>query len=256
MKNFKPIWILAVLNTREWIRLKFFYIIVFFGIIFIGFSQLLSSLSFSVQERILYDFGLAGLEIGLIMIASLIGSHSIQREIDRKTLLVMLARPIPRSYILLGSWISIIFLSMLFCSGFVLSLLLASDESKFNFGLVISSYAALLKIMVISSFAIAFGIMVRPILALGLSILYWILCYSMPDIKFFITKLQDEYLLKLFYYFEKALPQFYLYNWKSYYFIKNAPPASEIAWAAFHSLAWSFFWLVVGVLVFKRKEIA
>lgn len=256
MKNYKPIWILAVLNTREWIRLKFFYIIVFFGIIFIGFSQLLSSLSFSVQERILYDFGLAGLEVGLIMIASLIGSHSLQREIDRKTLLVMLARPIPRMYILLGSWISIIFLSLLFSAGFVLSLLLSSDESKFNIGVLISSYASLLKVMVISSFAIAFGILVRPILALGISILYWILCYSMPEIKFFIAKLQDEYLLKLFSYFEKVLPQFYLYNWKSYYYIKNTPLISEIGWATFHSLAWSFFWLLMGMLVLKRKEIA
>lgn len=256
MKYFKPIWILAVLSTREWIRLKFFYLVVFFGVIFIAFSRLLSSLSFSVQERILYDFGLAGLEIGLIMIASMIGSHSIQREIDRKTLLVMLARAIPRSYILIGSWVSILFLCLIFGAGFIVSLLYSSDESKYIFGLLISSYSAFLKVMVISSFSIAFGILVRPILALGISVLYWILCYSMPEIKFFVSKLEDEFLLKVYFIFEKMLPQFYLYNWKSYYYIKNPPLLTEVAWATTHSLAWSFLWLIVGVMVFKRKEIA
>ena len=110
MTQVYSILIIAKLTASEWIRLKFFHIIIFFGLVFIGFSHMLSSLTFSVVERLLFDFGLAGLELGIIMISSLIGTHCIQREIDRKTLFVLLARPIPRTNIVLGSWLSIIIL--------------------------------------------------------------------------------------------------------------------------------------------------
>lgn len=255
MNHFYSIFILAKLNAREWIRLKFFHIIIFFGLVFIGFSHLLSSLTFSVQERLLYDFGLAGLELGALMISSLIGTHSIQREIDRKTLFVLLARPIPRSNVVLGSWLSILILCFLFSSGFLLSLIFSTGAASHNMGLAIAAFSSLSKAMVVSSFAIACGLLVRPILALGATICYWLLCYSLPDIKFFILKLQDSSLTSLFEVFEKLIPQFYNYNWKSYYYIINRPSESEILWSFFHSLAWAFVWLFLASFVFRRKEI-
>lgn len=255
MRNLFSVFTIAKLNASEWIRLKFFHIIIFFGLIFIGFSHLLSTLTFSVQERLLYDFGLAGLELGLVMISSLIGTHSIQREVDRKTLFVLLSRPIPRTNIVLGSWLSIMVLCFLFSSGFLLSLIYSSGISSRNLSLALAAFNALTKAMVISSFAIAFGLLVRPILALGATICYWILCYSVPDIKFFVLKMNDSVLNNFIEILEKILPQFYRYNWKSYYYMTNWPSGSEIWWSVYHSLGWTFFWLFWASLFFRRKEI-
>jgi ABC-type transport system involved in multi-copper enzyme maturation permease subunit len=255
MKQLHSILILAKLNSSEWLRLKFFHIIIFFGLLFIAFSHLLSSLTFSVQERLLYDFGLAGLELGLIAISSLIGSHSIQREIDRKTLFVLLSRPIPRSNVVLGFWLSIIILCFLFSIGFLFSLIFSSGKSNYNFGLVLATYSTFLKAMVVSSFAIACGLLVRPILALVSTLSYWILCYSTPDIEFFVSKLKDETLLIALKKIEIFLPEFYRYNWKSYYYMVNPPSNSEVWWATFHSFAWVSVWLFLASLFFRKKEI-
>lgn len=255
MKQLYSILILAKLNASEWIRLKFFHIVIFFGLLFIGFSHLLSSLTFSVQERLLYDFGLAGLEIGLIAISSLIGTHSIQREIDRKTLFVLLSRPIPRSNVVLGFWLSILILCFIFSSGFLLSLIFSSGSANNNMGLLLATFSSFLKAMVISSFAIALGLLVRPILALGATISYWILCYSVPDIEFFIAKLNDASLLNIISKIKILLPEFYRFNWKSYYYMKNPPLDSEILWAVFHSFGWTCVWLLLASLFFRRKEI-
>lgn len=255
MRDLATIFIIAKLSSREWIRLKFFHIIVFFGLIFIGFSHLLSSLTFSVQERLLYDFGLAGLELGLVMISSLIGSHSIQREIDRKTLLVLLSRPIKRSHIVLGLWSSILSLCLLFSFGFILSLVLSSGGALYFKGILIATIATILKSMVIASFAIACGLVVRPILALGATMVYWILCYSMPDIQFFVSKLDDKNLTDIFIFLDKLVPQFYRFNWKTYYYITNHPSQSEVLWSITHSLGWVCFWLFLATMFFRKKEI-
>jgi ABC-type transport system involved in multi-copper enzyme maturation permease subunit len=255
MKQLKTIFSISKLNASEWIRLKFFHIIIFFGVVFIAFSHLLSSLTFSVQERLLYDFGLASLEIGLIMIASLIGSHSIHREIDRKTMFMLLARPIPRSSIVLGSWGAIFILCLLFLVGFLLSLILTSVEAVRYQGLFVSALTSFGKAMVICSVAIAFGLLVRPLLALVASISYWILCYSLVDIEFFVNKMQSEELTSLLSFAKKVLPSFYDYNWKSYYYVINVPNAEEIVWTSLHSLSWICIWLLIACVVFRRKEI-
>lgn len=255
MSHLYSVFILAKLNASEWIRLKFFHIVIFFGLVFIGFSHMLSSLTFSVQERLLYDFGLAGLELGLIVISSLIGTHSIQREIDRKTLFVLLSRPIPRSNVVLGFWFSILILCFIFSSGFLFSLIFSSGTTNYNMGLVLATLSSFLKAMVISSFAIALGLLVRPILALGATISYWILCYSMPDIEFFVAKLENPNLMSLITKLKFLLPEFYRYNWKSFYYMTNQPQNSEIMWAVFHSLGWVCLWLFMASLFFRRKEI-
>lgn len=255
MKQLKTIFSISKLNASEWMRLKFFHIIIFFGIVFIAFSHLLSSLTFSVQERLLYDFGLGSLEIGLIMIASLIGSHSIHREIDRKTMFVLLARPIPRSSIVLGSWGAIFILCFLFLVGFLFSLIITASDAVHYQGLFVSALTSFGKAMVICSVAIAFGLLVRPLLALVASISYWILCYSVVDIEFFVNKMNSEELRSLLNLVKKVIPSFYNYNWKSYYYVINVPPAEEVIWTSLHSMSWICIWLLVACAVFRRKEI-
>lgn len=255
MKHFRTIYSLAKLTASEWMRLKFFHVILALGVIFMAFSHLLSSLTFSVQERLLYDFGLGALELGLMMIAGLIGSHTIQREIDRKTMFLLLARPIPRSHVVLGSWGAIILLSLLFTVGFVASLLLTARGQVPYLGVFISALCSMQKTCVITAVAIAFGIMVRPIMAMVASICYWILCYSIVDVEFFAKKLEIDIVADLVLVLKKLLPEFYSYNWKSYFYTQNVPQWNEVGWISLHNLAWTVVWLLIGSVVFRRKEI-
>ncbi len=246
---------LSFLGTQEWIRLKFFNIVVFVSLIFLGFSYLLSTLTFAVQERLLFDFGLAGLELGLLLVSAMIGSYAIQREIDRKTLFVLLVRPIPRWYLILGSFGAILILSLIFTIGFGFSLLVASGNWALINNFLIITLSSFLKSLVISSFALAMGLLVRPILSLGMTFCYWILCYSVPDLEFFVKKLQSPALDKLIEIMDIVIPQFYRFNWKAFYFLQTPPTGKELLWVIFYCLGWSFFWLFVAAAVFRKKEI-
>jgi len=255
MKHLRSIYSLAKLTASEWMRLKFFHVILALGVLFMAFSHLLSTLTFSVQERLLYDFGLGALELGLMMIAGLIGSHTIQREVDRKTMFLLLARPIPRSHVVLGSWGAIVILSLLFTAGFISSLLLTAPGAVPYKGVFVSALCSLQKSFVITAVAIAFGIMVRPIMALVASICYWILCYSIVDIEFFAKKLEMDFAVDLVHILKKMLPEFYTYNWKSFYYTQAVPQWNEVGWVTLHNLAWVVMWLLIGSVVFRRKEI-
>ena len=255
MTMLRAIATLSILGTQEWIRLKFFNIVVFVSLIFLWFSYLLSTLTFAVQERLLFDFGLAGLEIGLLFVSAMIGSYAIQREIDRKTLFVLLVRPIPRWYLIIGSFGAIAILSLIFTLGFGFSLLVASGNWPLLNNFVVLVLSSFFKSLVISSFALAMGLLVRPILSLGMTFCYWVLCYSVPDIDFFVKKLQSPSLDKVVEILDILIPQFYRFNWKAFYFLEHPPATQEFLWVLFYCLGWSFFWLFTAALVFRKKEI-
>ena len=246
---------LSFLGTREWIRLKFFNIVVFTSILFLGFSYLLSTLTFAVQDRLLFDFGLGGLEIGLLFISAMMGSYAIQREIDRKTLFVLLVRPLPRWHIVVGSFGSLFILSLIFTVGFGFSLMISSGQWQLFNPFLICAGTSFLKSLVFSSFALAMGLIVRPILSLALTFCYWILSYSVPDIEFFTKKLESPGLNQFVRFLDTVIPQFYRINWKAYYFLKNPPTGIDFLWAFCTCMGWTFFWLFVASHFFRRKEI-
>lgn len=255
MNTVRSLLTLSSLGTQEWIRLKFFNIVVFASLLFLGFSYIISTLTFAVQERLLFDFGLAGLELGLLMVSAMIGSYAVQREIDRKTLFVLLVRPIPRWHIVIGSFGAILILNLIFTTGFSFSLLVASGNWTHFSNFLVLVLSIFFKSLVLSSFALAMGLLVRPILSLGVTFCYWILCYSVPDIEFFIKKLQSTSLDQAVRIMDIIIPQFYRFNWKAFYYLQNPPTISEFSWVIFYCLGWSFFWLFIAATVFRKKEI-
>lgn len=85
------------LNTfRELARNKILYMIVFFGIALIGFSLVLATLSLGQSDKIVADFGLAMVEIFGIISVIFIGSQLLFREIEGKTVYLILSKPVVR----------------------------------------------------------------------------------------------------------------------------------------------------------------
>jgi ABC-type transport system involved in multi-copper enzyme maturation permease subunit len=246
---------LAKLFTNEWLRLKFFQVVIFFGVAFLLLSHLLSTLTFSVQERILCDFGLAGLELGLMLTSILIGSHAVYREIERKTVFVILARPIPRFSIVIGLWLSLVFLNFIFFAGFGISFFISSDFPFSAKAILWPVLGSLCKSLIIGAFSIAIGVLVRPIMAMALAVVYWLLCFSFPDIRYFAEKMKSVEFINFLDFIDYLIPQFYRYNWKSYYYMNNPPVLSEGLWSLGHSVVWIAIWLMTAALVFKRKEL-
>lgn len=246
---------LILINTQEWLRLKFFQIVFFLAIVYFCLSYLLGSLSFAEQQRLLFDFGLAGIELATMFVAAFISTHALYREIDRKTILVILSRPIPRWHLLIGYWGSLVLLNLLMVFVLGLSLYFFLDKESYQISFVVSLLTILLKSMVIAAFGLMCSTLVRPMFALVLTISYWIMAYSILDVMFFAKKLENPALIKGADFLNFVIPNFYAFNWKNYHFLKAGLSWSEVAWAWTHCLGWCFGLLFLASLAFRRKEI-
>ena len=95
-------------NTfRETIRDKILYNLVFFALLLIGSSVLLGTLTIGEQARIVNDLGLAAINLVAVIIAIFVGVGLVSREIERRTIYTILARPITRIQFVLGRYIGL-----------------------------------------------------------------------------------------------------------------------------------------------------
>jgi len=96
------------LNTfREAVRDRVLYGVLGFSIFNLLFSLALGELSLNQQQRVVADLGYASISLFSVVIAIFLGSSLLYKEIERKTLYVILPKPIARAEFLFGKYVGI-----------------------------------------------------------------------------------------------------------------------------------------------------
>ena len=93
---------IAANTFRETIRNKILYAILAFALLVIGMTLFLADLSFGDLTRIIADVGLANLHLFGVVIAVFLGITLVSHEIERKTIYLILSKPVPRWEFIVG----------------------------------------------------------------------------------------------------------------------------------------------------------
>jgi Cu-processing system permease protein len=103
------------LNTfREAVRDRVLYAVLGFACAVLLFTLAVAELSLHDQARVVHDVGLASISVFSVIIAVFLGSSLLYKEIERKTLYVILPKPIRRAEFLLGKYLGIVVTSVVF----------------------------------------------------------------------------------------------------------------------------------------------
>ena len=101
--------IVIALNTfRENLRDKILYSLLIFAALLMGASILLGALTIAEQEKIIADMGLASINVIGVIIAIFVGIGLVSKEIERRTIYTILAKPISRSQFILGKYLGLV----------------------------------------------------------------------------------------------------------------------------------------------------
>jgi ABC-type transport system involved in multi-copper enzyme maturation permease subunit len=100
----KAVGAIAINVFRESVRDKVFYNLVLFAVLLIGASYLLGQLTAGQDVKIIKDLGLAATSIFGLFIAVFIGIGLVSKEVERRSIYSLLAKPIDRHQLLLGKY--------------------------------------------------------------------------------------------------------------------------------------------------------
>ena len=93
------------LNTfRESVRDRVLYNLILFVLLLVGASIFLGELSMSQESKIIVDIGLSAMRMFGVLIAIFIGIGLVYKEIDKRTIYSLLAKPLHRHEFILGKY--------------------------------------------------------------------------------------------------------------------------------------------------------
>jgi len=99
--------VIALSAFREAVRDKVFYNLVFFAILLIGASYLIGQLTAGQDVKIIKDLGLAATSVFGLFIAVFIGIGLVSKEVERRSVYSLLAKPIHRYQLVIGKYVGL-----------------------------------------------------------------------------------------------------------------------------------------------------
>jgi ABC-type transport system involved in multi-copper enzyme maturation permease subunit len=95
---------IAISVFRESVRDKVFYNLVLFALLMMGASFLIGQLTAGQDVKIIKDLGLAATSMFGLFIAVFIGIGLVSKEVERRSIYSLLAKPISRHQLVLGKY--------------------------------------------------------------------------------------------------------------------------------------------------------
>ena len=99
---------IAVSVFRESVRDKVLYNLVLFAVLLIGISYLLSQLTAGQDVKIIKDLGLAAMSVFGLFIALFIGVGLVSKEVEKRSIYSLLAKPIRRQQFVIGKYLGLV----------------------------------------------------------------------------------------------------------------------------------------------------
>lgn len=252
----KSVWVIAKNTFREVIRDRILYGILVFALILIGLSLVLGQLSFDEQARISVNFGFAGIQLSAAIVSIFIGSSLVSKEIEKQTILTLLARPISRAQFICGKFLGLTFVVTVITMGLAAVLLLLTFSLKIEIteSFFIALFGILLESMVLLSFTLFFGSFSRPIMTVMFAVSVFIIGHWVDSLPYFVSKSSNESFKVLGKVITKVVPNLEMFNWRTAPIYGDTVPYVDVAKASLYSAGWVALLFILTSIIFRRRD--
>ena len=247
---------IAINTVRDAVRNRVLYALVFFAVVMIATSVLLSTLSYVERDRILQDVGFSAIRFFGAAIAIFMGVGLIQREVERRTVYTILSKPVTRARFLAGKYLGLVATLwvqlMIMVVAFVAVSLAAG--APLGGGHAVALGLVALELAVVVAFATLFSSFATPFLAACYSVGLYLVGHLTRDLRGIGAASDSPAVQAVTVWIHRVFPDLSALN-RGIEAVHGLPiPATEVGWAVLMGLAWCFGFLLVAVMVFERRD--
>jgi len=247
-------------NTfREAVRDRVLYNLVLFVLLLSVSAVFLGAASASQDAKIIVDLGLSAMLLFGAFIAIFVGVGLVYKEIERRTLYTIFAKPVGRSEFLLGKYLGLCATLAVnvavMGAGVTLVLLYVVRGTTPLVGALWPTVALIYcELTILTAVALVFSAFSSPIVSAFGSLAVFVIGHFSLELKGFASVIDSAPLRALLigiYYLLPNLSTFSLITPAAH---GIAPPAGHLAVAALYALAWDVALLALAALTFARRD--
>ncbi len=159
-------------NTfREAVRDRVLYNLVFFALLMMAAAILVGQVSIGIEEIVIVSLGLSAISVIGLLMAVFIGVSLVSKEMDKRTLYALLAKPVRRWEFLLGKFggllLTLVVNTAAMAAGLFAALLYVKHPLVHGDAMVlVAVYFILLKLALVVALALLFSCYTTPLLAI------------------------------------------------------------------------------------------
>ena len=255
--NLGRIFTIATNVFWEVIRDRILYLIGFFALLLIMALRLLPEVAAGTENKILLDVGLAGITVLSLIITVFVGTGLINKEIEKRTVLVLIAKPISRAEFVIGKHLGLSAVLAVLLSLMTAIYLGVLTWAQIQYPLVSILVAVLylfLELSLLTAAAILFGVFTSSLLATLLTFAVYLVGHFSRDLVTLGNLASSPDLRRLtkgIYLFLPDLARLDLKN-EAVYGVLAAP--RELLLNAGYGLVYTVLLLAIAILIFSRRQ--
>lgn len=249
--------VVIALNTfRENLRDKILYNLLLFAVLLMGASVLLADLTIMEHHKIITDMGLAAINLAGVMIAIFVGIGLVSKEIERRTVYTIMARPISRGQFIVGKYLGLV-ITLSVNVGMMLVVLLAT---MLLYGVPIhaSLFQAIelifIELLVVTAMALCFSTFSSSTLSAIMTIGLYVTGHLTADMKGIADKSQSEAVKAVMTALYYVCPNLETLNIKGQAATGIAVTMTYQALATGYGLLYALLLVVSACAVFQRRD--
>ena len=152
----------------EAIRDRILYIIGLFTVLMIAAVRLIPELSVGTEDKIILDFGLAVISILGLIVTVFVGTGLVNKEIEKRTVYILVAKPLSRSELIIGKHIGLsgVLAVLLMAMTVIYGLILSLSGIDYPVGsILVTVIFIFIQLSLLTAVAILFGVFTSSLLA-------------------------------------------------------------------------------------------
>jgi ABC-type transport system involved in multi-copper enzyme maturation permease subunit len=265
----RAIRLVAVNVFKESVRDRVLYNLVFFAVLLIASSYLLGQLTAGQDVKIIKDLGLAATTIFGLFIAIFIGIGLVSKEVERRSIYSLLAKPIGRPSFIVGKYAGLVLTLAVNVAVMTLALFLvlgvmtylteprlrsAWDAPGLDPRLIKAVVLIFMQLMIVTAVALFFSTFSTPLLSAALTFGIFIVGQFNADLKNFDKIVESRPAIWLARGMYHLLPDFAAFDVKMEVVHGLPVSAGYMATTVLYGLAYVAALLVMSVLIFSRRD--
>jgi ABC-type transport system involved in multi-copper enzyme maturation permease subunit len=251
------IWAIAANTFRETVRDRILYGLVVFALIVLPGSRLVISLSVGQEIRILKDFGYGAIALFGLLIAVISGTALLFKELDKRTIYVLVAKPVRRWELLVGKYFgllaTLLLAFLIMAATLAATLLLLGGKADGLFWLTIAGLY--LQLTVVTAVAILFSTLASPALGAVFTFCVYIAGTAADQLRLFADRMPGQALRLAAKGVSYAIPNLQNFNFRTESVYGLPADPAKVWLMLLYAVLYAAFTLALASVILERKDL-
>jgi ABC-type transport system involved in multi-copper enzyme maturation permease subunit len=247
----------VALNTyRESIRDKVLVTLIVFAVLVMGASRVIQPLALGEESKVIKDMGLGAITLFCVLIAILVGGRLVYKEVEKRTIYIILSKPVRRWEFILGKYFGLVAvlltsLAVMTVCFYLIMLVLGTRPPLVMLWALLMTF---MELSILTGVAILFSTFVTPITGSVFTFAIYFVGHLTRDLKLLAAMSASPVIKAVSYLLYYMLPNLENFNIRGQVVHGALLDVSGLFLSGLYAVVYTATLLLISIAIFNRRE--